>query len=94
MYFLCQGLMTHWIFWQRKVLYNTGSSIRVLAGEDGPQSQKKTAFATHSGFYEFAVMPSGLCNAPATFQRLMEAVLAGVAREKCMVYLDDVLVIG
>ena len=59
-----------------------------------PQSQEKTAFTTHSGLYEFAVMPFGLCNAPATFQRLMEAVLAGVAREKCMVYLDDVLVIG
>ena len=57
-------------------------------------SQEKTAFATHSGLYEFTVMPFGLCNAPATFQRLMEAVLAGIARERCMVYLDDVLVVG
>ena len=59
-----------------------------------PGSQEKTAFVTHSGLYEFNVMPFGLCNAPATFQRLMEAVLAGIARERCMVYLDDVLVIG
>lgn len=46
------------------------------------------------GLYEFAVMPFGLCNAPTTFQRLMEGVLAGLAREKCLIYLDDMLVIG
>ena len=39
-------------------------------------------------------MPFGLCNAPATFQRLMEAVLAGLARDVCIVYLDDILVMG
>ena len=58
------------------------------------ESQEKTAFTTHNGLYEFTVMPFGLCNAPATFQRLMESVLSGLAREKCLVYLDDVLVIG
>ena len=56
-----------------------------------PESIEKTAFATHSGLYEFAVMPFGLCNAPATFQQLMETVLAGLARDACMVYLDDIL---
>jgi len=39
-------------------------------------------------------MPFGLCNAPATFQRLMETVLAGLTRKKCVVYLDDILVMG
>lgn len=45
-------------------------------------------------FYEFTLTPFRLCNAPATLQRLMERVLLGIAREKCVVYLDDILVIG
>ena len=57
-------------------------------------SQPKTAFCAHSGLYEFTVMPFGLCNAPTTFQRLMETVLSGLARDKCFIYLDDVLVVG
>ena len=57
-------------------------------------SQEKTAFNTCSGYYEFCVMPFGLCNGPSTFQRLMESVLMGLSRSSCMVYLDDVMVIG
>ena len=57
-------------------------------------SREKTAFVTHKGLYEFSVMPFGLCNTPATFQRLMEVTLRGLARCKCVVYLDDILVMG
>ncbi|MGH0129906.1 UNVERIFIED_CONTAM: hypothetical protein FKN15_018760 [Acipenser sinensis] len=39
-------------------------------------------------------MPMGLCNAPPTFQRLMELVLRGMHWQKCVVYLDDVIVFG
>ena len=59
-----------------------------------PAAREKTAFVTHTGLYEFKVMPFGLCNAPATFQRLMEVVLAGLNRKQCFVYLDDILIIS
>ena len=39
-------------------------------------------------------MPFGLVNAPATFERLMEQVLRGIAWSECLVYLDDILVFG
>ena len=53
----------------------------------------KTAFRTSSGqLYEFNQAPFGLCNAPATFSRLMDRVLAGLHWETCLFYLDDIIV--
>jgi len=61
-----------------------------------PDSQEKTAFITHSGLYEFQVIPFGLCNAPSAFQRLMDRVLCGLNPEDgskfVSIYLDDVLI--
>ncbi|CAF2043665.1 unnamed protein product [Rotaria magnacalcarata] len=57
-----------------------------------PDSRDKTAFITHRGLYEFRVMPFGLSNAPATFQCLMDVVLAGLKWQSCLVYIDDIVV--
>ena len=55
------------------------------------ESQEKTAFTTYSGLYEFQKMPFGLVNAPAT---LMEIVLSGLVGKNCLVYLDDIIILG
>ena len=53
----------------------------------------KTAFRTSSRqLYEFNQVPFGLCNAPATFSRLMDRVLSGLHWETCLFYLDDIIV--
>ena len=52
----------------------------------------KTAFITHDGLYEWTRLPMGLKNAPSSFSRMMMSVLNGVTWQKCLVYLDDVLV--
>ena len=49
-------------------------------------ARAKTAFATHSGLFQFRVMPFGLCNAPATFERLMDRVLQGLRWSRCLVF--------
>ena len=56
--------------------------------------REKTAFCTPEGLFEFNVMPFGLCNAPATFQRLMNTTLAGLLWSACLVYLDNIIIIG
>ena len=57
-------------------------------------ARAKSAFVTNSGLYEWNVLPFGLCNAPSTFERLMDYVLAGLRWETLLVYLDDVIVFG
>ena len=58
------------------------------------EDREKTAFAAKQGLYQFTVMPFGLCNAPATFERLMDKILHGYLWERCMCYLDDIIIYG
>lgn len=58
------------------------------------EDRAKTAFCTHRGLFQFRVMPFGLCNAPPTFGRLMDALLEGLLGEGCLVYLDDIVTYG
>jgi len=57
-----------------------------------PEDREKTEFTTPMGLYEFNYLPFGLCNAPATFQRLMDVLLSGLQWKSALVYLDDILV--
>lgn len=52
----------------------------------------KTAFRTHVGLYEFLVMPFGLCNSPATFQRMVNHVLDKFNFKFCLGYFDEFII--
>ena len=57
-------------------------------------AKEKSAFVVRGGLFNWRVMPFGMCNAPSTFERLMERVLNGLHWEILLVYLDDVIVYG
>ena len=57
------------------------------------ESKQYTAFTLGSmGLYECESMPFGLCNAPPTFQRLMQNCLGELNLTYCLIYLDDMIV--
>jgi hypothetical protein len=58
-------------------------------------AQEKTAFASNTGLWEWKRMPFGLCNATATFQRLMTKMLGKVIQKYgnlVLCYVDDILI--
>jgi len=62
-------------------------NIRIREGDEW-----KTTFSKKLGTYEYLVMPFGLCNTPAAFQRWINEVLMEHIDMCCIVYLDDVLI--
>ena len=57
-----------------------------------PRDEWKTAFRTRYGSFEWLVMPFGLSNAPAAFQRFVNKVFADLLNVCVVVYLDDILI--
>ena len=78
----------------RKAKYYT--SLDVKWGywhiEMDPDSVEKTAFITNEGHYEWLVMPFGLKNAPATFQRIIQHILSERLYKGVLNYLDDIMI--
>jgi len=58
------------------------------------EDQDKTTFTCPWGTYAYNVLPFGLCNAPATFQRAVLAIFANLVHDCIEVYMDDFLVYG
>lgn len=56
------------------------------------QDKPKTAFCTLFGLFEFNRMPFGLCNAPSTFQRLMQRMFGDQQGQSLLLYLDNIIV--
>ena len=68
-------------------LKNGYNLIRMKPGEEW-----KTAFRTRYGLYEYLVMPFGLCNAPASFQAMMNEIFSDLLDVGVIVYIDDILI--
>ena len=61
--------------------------LRIKEGDE-----HKTAFLTNEGLFEYVVVPFGLTNAPASFQRCMNLCFHDMLSEYVLVYLDDILI--
>ena len=54
------------------------------------KAKEVSAFATPNGLYQYKVMPFGMKNSPATFQRLVNNVICGL--DGCDAYIDDIII--
>lgn len=59
-----------------------------------PEDRPVTAFSTNRGQYQMTRLPMGLKVSPSTFSRLMTVAMSGLNMEKCLIYLDDIIVFG
>lgn len=58
------------------------------------EDRDKTAFVSPFGVYRFLRLPFGLCNAPATFQRLIDRFRSGIPNVMLLAYLDDLIILS
>lgn len=85
-----------------EILFSVGKEVKVFSSIDlfsgyhqismYPGDKDKTCFTTMYGNYNFCVMPFGLCNAPATFQREMNRIFFNLLGKCLFVYIDDLIV--
>ena len=54
-----------------------------------PEDQDKTTFTCSWGTFSYRVLPFGLCNAPATFQRAILSIFAELVHDTIEIYMDD-----
>ena len=93
---LCPASKRHWKAWQgQHISHQSDFKSGFWQIKMAPESQQYMAFMVGNlGLYEFTHMPFGLCNAPATFQHLMQNTLGELNLTYCVIYLDDVIVFG
>jgi hypothetical protein len=63
-----------------------------LQVEINEADRQKTAFYTPSGLMQFRKMGFGMCNAPATYQRMTELIMSGLSWEEVVAYVDDLII--
>ena len=63
-----------------------------LQVEIAESDRQKTAFYTPNGLMQFRKMGFGMCNAPATYQRMMELIMSGLSWEEVVAYVDDLII--
>ncbi len=71
------------------MLYVLSSYLQIFMDEE---SMDKTQFITRKGTFQMRLMGFGFCNAPATFQQMMDVLLAPLPSDKIWAYLDDILI--
>lgn len=59
-----------------------------------PEDQEKTTFTCPWGMYAYFVLPFGLCNALATFQRVVTSIFSDISQDIMEIYMDDFTTYG
>lgn len=59
-----------------------------------PDHRAKTAFITPQGLFQFKRCPFGFTNSPAKYQRAMNEIFSEGLYRRCVIYVDDILVMG